>query len=191
MAEDLDTSKYPVLNLPPCQLTLRHGDKGVEVLDRWRRRYVALTPEEWVRQHVLHLLHDVMGYPNELMQVEGTIEVNGMSRRCDVVVHCPAQERNGQMLRPMMIVECKQPRVALTQRVVDQASRYNGTLHVPYLFLSNGMQHLCLRVNMEKQQLEQLYSFPTWQELLDGGQIEILPEAEDGCCCGHHHHHEE
>lgn len=190
MTENIDKEKYPALNLPPCVLKMRQGDKGVEVLDEYRHRYVALTPEEWVRQHILYLLHSVMGYPKELLQVEGTIVVNGMSRRCDIVVFCPRQDKGAQTLLPEMIVECKQPGVVLNQHVIDQASRYNGTLQVPYLFLTNGMEHLCLRVNRERRQLEQLLSFPTWDELLRDGDIEILPEEDDDCC-GHHHHHEE
>lgn len=191
MQEELDVAKYPPLNLPPCRLRLRRGSHGMEVWDEWRGRYVSLTPEEWVRQHVLHLLGTVMGYPKELMQVEGSIAVNGMLRRCDIVVHCPVQQQDASLLCPMMIVECKQPHVALTQSVIDQASRYNGTLQVPYFFLTNGMEHLCLRVNAAQQQLEQLLSFPTWEELRSGGNIEVLPEEDGDCCCGHHHSHGE
>lgn len=177
---------YPTLNLPSCQLTTRQGDNDQEVLDEYRHRFVVLTPEEWVRQHILYLLDKIMGYPKELLQVEGTIDVNGMQRRCDIVVHRSIEGNGSRILQPAMIVECKQPSVRLTQKVIDQASRYNLTLHVPYLFLTNGMEHLCLRVNNEKQLLEQLPSFPTWQEILSGGNIEILP-PEDDCCCGHNH----
>lgn len=177
---------YPALNLPPCRLTTRQGDNGPEVLDEYRHRFVALTPEEWVRQHILYLLDKVMGYPRELLQVEGAIDVNGMQRRCDIVVHRPVEENGSRTLKPAMIVECKQPSVRLTQKVIDQASRYNLTLRVPYLFLTNGMKHLCLRVNKEQQVLEQLLSFPTWEEVLSGGDIEILP-PENECCCGHEH----
>lgn len=159
------------------------------MLDEYRHRFVALTPEEWVRQHVLYLLDKVMGYPRELLQVEGAISVNGMQRRCDIVVYRVVVENGSRTLRPVMIVECKQPSVKLTQRVIDQASRYNHTLHVPYLFLTNGMEHLCLRVNNERQVLEQLLAFPTISEILSGGDIEILPPGDD-CCCGHGHHHE-
>ncbi len=182
---NLDPTKYPPLNLPPCAPTWREENGSPVVLDPIRRRYVALTPEEWVRQHILHLLHRVMGYPSELMQVEGTIEVNGLSRRCDIVVHRPLGQGNTTQLQPVMIVECKQPAVALTQRAVDQACRYNCALQVPYLFLTNGLQHLCLRVNAAEQRLEQMLSFPTWQELLDGGTLDIQPEHHN-CCCGHH-----
>ncbi len=182
----LDQTKYPSLNLPACSLTLHEEEGSVMVLDPIRRRHVVLTPEEWVRQHILHLLHHVMGYPNELLQVEGSIQVNGLSRRCDIVVHRPETEDDTTRLKPVMIVECKQPAVPLSQKVIDQACRYNCTLQVPFLFLTNGLQHLCLRVNAAEQRLEQMLSFPTWQELLDDGNIEVLPEHHHDCCCGHH-----
>ncbi len=181
----LDSKKFPPLNLPACALTLREETGSTVVFDPIRRRYVVLTPEEWVRQHILHLLHHVMGYPQELLQVEGSIEVNGLSRRCDIVVYRPDGQGADTNLRPAMIVECKQPAVALSQRVVDQACRYNCALQVPFLFLTNGQQHLCLRVNAAEQRLEQMLSFPTWQELLDGGNLDVLPEQHHDCCCHH------
>lgn len=147
----------PQLNLPPCQLTVR-GDKVLDVL---RHRFVALTPEEWVRQHVVHLLTDVMMYPRELVQTEGTIEVNGLARRCDIVVHRKADEG----LQPVMIVECKAPSVPLSQKVLDQASRYNLALHVSHLFITNGMRHLLFRIDEGKRQLVQLGQFPAWEDL--------------------------
>ena len=87
-----------------------------EVLDIVRRRYVALTPEEWVRQQVIHLLHDDFAYPLELMNVEATISLHGLTRRCDIVVYNKA-------MRPVMIVECKRPDVPVSQKTMDQACR--------------------------------------------------------------------
>lgn len=147
----------PKLNLPECHLQIREGDNHLEVLDVARHRYVALTPEEWVRQHVLHALSGV-GYSLELMQVEGTISLNGLVKRCDIVVY-------GQDSNPKMIVECKKPQVALTQKVVDQTCRYNTVLRVPYLYLTNGMQHLILKVDAVGHTLIQLPGFPSWDEL--------------------------
>lgn len=129
-----------------------------EVLDIVRHRYVALTPEEWVRQQVIHYLHFQLGYPLELMQVEGQISVNGQVRRCDIVIY-------DKSVHPVMIVECKQPEVAISQKVADQACRYNLTLRVPYIFLTNGRQHWVGRVYVDEQRMESLPSVPTWQEL--------------------------
>ena len=119
-----------------------------EVLDPVRRRWVALTPEEWVRQHTIRELHQQYGFPLELMQVEAAITLNGMTKRCDIVVY-------DKGLKPWMIVECKKEEVELTQEVVDQACRYNIVLQVPYLLLTNGRQRLCLEVDMANKVLRQ------------------------------------
>ncbi|MBO4586848.1 MAG: type I restriction enzyme HsdR N-terminal domain-containing protein [Bacteroidales bacterium] len=125
-----------------------------EVFDPVRRRWVALTPEEWVRQCTLQRLRDEGGYPMEVMQVEGAIALNGMTRRCDIVVY-----QNGQ---PWMIVECKKSEIPLTQKVCDQACRYNTVLRVPFLLLTNGKQEVIVEVDFEKECLRQLSSLPPW-----------------------------
>ena len=151
----MNTNPYPQLNMPRCDLLTREVAGRTEAFDIVRRHYVALTPEEWVRQHVIHALHFQMRYPLELMQVEGSITLNEMTRRCDIVVY-------GRKAKPQMIVECKKPDVGITQKVVDQACRYNTVLKVPYLYLTNGMQHLILKVDFEKKRLVQLDSLPEW-----------------------------
>ena len=135
---------------------VRECDGRREVLDPVRRRWVALTPEEAVRQETIVQLRDRYGYPTELMQVEGTISVNGQSRRCDIVVY----DTEG---RPRMIVECKRPEVAITQKVCDQACRYNTVLHVPLLLLTNGRQRVVVEVDFEARRLRQLGDIPRWE----------------------------
>ena len=142
----------------PSQPQTRQTADGQEVLDIVRRRYVALTPEEWIRQTLIHHLHYEKGYPLELMQVEGTINMNGMSRRCDIVVY-----RKG--MEPVMIVECKRPGVPITQKVIDQACRYNTVLEVPLLLLTNGENTVLLKVDREKGELQALAALPKWEEL--------------------------
>ena len=119
-----------------------------------RRRSVALTPEERVRQQTIRLLNVRYGYPLELMQVEAAITLNGLTRRCDIVVY-------GRDVAPWMIVECKKEGVPLTQKVVDQACRYNLVLRVPYLLLTNGQQQLCLKVDFDNRCLGQV-SLPVY-----------------------------
>ena len=128
---------------------VRETDGRREVLDPVRRRWVTLTPEDWVRQLTIAMLHERYGYPLELMQVEGAITVNGQSRRCDIVTY----SRDG---RPRMIVECKRPDVPLTQKVCDQACRYNTVLQVPYLLLTNGKQLVMIEIDYVKQAIRQL-----------------------------------
>ncbi len=138
---------------PYIELQVRETDGRREVLDPVRRRWVALTPEEEVRQETILLLHKRYGYPLELMQVEGAISVNGQSRRCDIVVY-------GTDGLPRMIVECKRPDVPLTQKVCDQACRYNTALHVPLLLLTNGRQSVVVSVDFEHCALHQLPDIP-------------------------------
>lgn len=135
----------------------RDLDGRREVLDPVRRRWVALTPEEEVRQLTILMLHHHYGYPLELMQVEGAITLNGMTRRCDIVVH----DTEG---RPQMIVECKRPNVTLSQSVCDQACRYNTVLNVPYLLLTNGLQIVAIATDSTTATLRQLPDIPLFHK---------------------------
>ena len=120
-----------------------------DFFDPVRRRRVRLTPEEAVRQQTIRELHELCGYPLELMQVEAAITLNGLTKRCDIVVY----DHN---VRPWMIVECKKESIPLTQKVVDQACRYNLVLQVPYLLLTNGRERICLHVDLENKRLDQV-----------------------------------
>lgn len=114
--------------------------KKEQILCAWRRKYVRLTPEEHVRQQVLHTLEANFGYPHGLIGVEIPIEVAGMKKRCDAIVY------NSQM-HPLMLIEFKAETVALTQEVFDQAAIYNRHLKVPYLMLSNGKESIVAQVS--------------------------------------------
>jgi hypothetical protein len=105
-----------------------------------RRRYLVLTPEEWVRQHVIHRLLSHYAYPAALMRIEGGLRVNRLAKRTDLVVY----DRGGA---PFLLLECKAPDVPLTRAVVEQALRYNLTLRAPYLAVSNGMAFFCGKIS--------------------------------------------
>lgn len=138
-------------------IKLRETAGHREIFDIVRNRYVALTPEEWVRQHFIHYLHTELLYPLELMQVEGAITLNGMSRRCDIVVY-------DHDVKPLIIVECKRETVALTQKVVDQACRYNLVLQVPFLCLTNGAKHIYCRVDFNGKKLIEIPELPRYHK---------------------------
>lgn len=144
------------LNLPVYDHVLkREGDK-VYILDVLRRKYIVLTPEEWVRQHFVHFMITVAGYPKALIKVEGGLRFNRLSKRSDIVVF----DRNGQ---PWMLVECKAPDYKLRQQTVAQAAVYNHTLHAAYLVITNGMTHICCETDWSTgttRQLEELPLFP-------------------------------
>ena len=129
-----------------------------QIFDVVRKRYVARTPEEEVRQATIQYLHTQLHYPLELMQVEGSITLAGLTKRCDIVVY-------NKQIKPSVIVECKKPQVPISQNVVDQACRYNQVLRVPYLYLTNSRQHLFLSVDFTAGSLQQLASLPVWEEL--------------------------
>ena len=128
-------SAMPSLKWPVAPLQTRQPDKGkIEALCFARKKWVVLEPEEWVRQHVIHHLNAVLGYPLGCMSVEHQLTLNGMSRRADIVAFTP----DGT---PRILVECKAPNVALNQDAVSQAARYNLVLRVPVLLVTNGLKH--------------------------------------------------
>ena len=127
------------------------------VLCAWRRKYVRLTPEEHVRQTILHALEDNFAYPHGLIAVEVPIEVAGLKKRCDAIVY-------SQQMQPLMLIEFKAPSVPLTQEVFDQAAIYNRHLHVPYLMLSNGKDTIIAEVKETTYQF--LNHIPNYSDLL-------------------------
>ncbi len=125
----------------------------------FRRKYVAATPEEYVRQTFLRALVEQYGYPQSLIGVEVPIAVGaGVEKRCDAVVYT-------KNLQPLMLLEFKAEHVALTTEVLDQAAVYNTTVHAPYLILANGKQTVVAHIN-EQRQITFLDYIPAWNQLL-------------------------
>jgi len=130
------------LNFPAYDLAIRQTDGQQLIFDPLRKRYVALTPEEWVRQHVIQYLLQDKGYPSGLVSVEGSISLYKTQKRYDIA----AFSRDGV---PLLVVECKAPEVSINQGVVDQVVRYNLVLNAPYLFITNGLVHIVLKKEAE------------------------------------------
>lgn len=130
------------LNLPPFAYKFKTLDGKAGLFDVFRRKYVVITPEEWVRQHLLHYLVAEKAFPMNLISVEKEFLVEGLKRRYDAVVY-------DVDFKPLLLIECKAPQVAISQEVFDQAARYNRPLGVPYIMVSNGMQHLMAKVDHE------------------------------------------
>ena len=146
------------LNLPPYDVRLRGTQEKPEIFDFLRRRYVALTPEEWVRQHFTHWLVDYKGYPKGLLGNEVELRISEKKLRCDSILY-------HQDTTPRMIVEYKAPTIALSQKVFDQITVYNMLLHVDYLVVSNGLDHFCCRMNYDDNSYTFLESIPDYGEL--------------------------
>lgn len=128
------------------------------IYDTLRRKYVKLTPEEWVRQHFVHMLVERKGYPGALMANEVALKVGEKQLRADTVLY-------DSRLRPHMIIEYKAPHVAITQAVFDQIATYNLLLRVDYLVVSNGLSHYCCRMDYENRQYRYLQDIPLYAEL--------------------------
>ena len=125
-----------------------------QIFCAWRHRWVRLTPEEWVRQQLLHYMTGQLDYPASLIAVEKAIRIGDAVKRCDAVVYDAA-------LQPVMIIECKAETVPLTQKTLDQAITYNRKLNVPFLLLSNGAQTICVNGNNN-----QFTGLPRYADLL-------------------------
>ncbi len=139
--------------LPDHGVKTRHGPDGLQVWDPIRRQWVALLPEEWVRQHFInYLVHD-RGCPASLLSVERSLTMNGLTKRADIVVH-------GADGRPVALVECKAPAVKLGQTVFEQAARYNVVFRVSFLIVTNGLRHYCCRVDAATGSVEFLVEIP-------------------------------
>ncbi|WP_283686225.1 type I restriction enzyme HsdR N-terminal domain-containing protein [Dysgonomonas sp. Marseille-Q5470] len=146
------------LNLPSFDINVKKIGGKISILDPLRRKFVALTPEEWVRQHFVNFLLREKGYPAALITNEIQINLNKMKKRCDSVVY-------NRDLSPLMIIEYKAPDVDITQQVFDQIVRYNIVLKVKYLIVSNGLNHYCCIMDYDKQSFNYLSDIPNYTDL--------------------------
>ncbi len=133
-------------------------DNEYEVLDVLRQRFVALTPEEWVRQHFINYLVTEKGYPSALLANEVELCVGEKRLRCDTVLF-------DRMRQPQMIIEYKAESITITEKVITQIMTYNMLLHVDYLIVSNGNTHLCMYYDTEKKSWEYLSDIPLYNQL--------------------------
>lgn len=146
------------LNLPKFDIKVTDRDGKKYIWDIVRRKYLCLTPEEWVRQHFVNFLVNHKGYPLSLIGNEVQISLNNTAKRCDTIVY-------DRFITPMVIVEYKAPHVSITKSVFDQILRYNMALHVKYLIVSNGIQHFCCKVNYQEMRYSFLTDIPEYNTL--------------------------
>jgi len=143
------------LNLPAFDCKTKQVDGKPYIFDLLRRKYVRLSPEEWVRQHIVNLLLTHYAYPKALIRMEGGLTLNMTQKRTDIVVF----DRQGQ---PFLVVECKAPHIPLTQAVFDQIARYNHVHRAPYLVISNGLTHYCCGIDHATADVRFLDDFPAF-----------------------------
>jgi len=130
------------LNLPKYDLNIKRQDNDLYVFDIFRKKYLKLTPEEWVRQNFAHYLINKLNYPETLIQTEYSLKINSLTKRADILT----SNRNGEHL---LIVECKAPSVKIDQKAFDQIAVYNMKLNVPILIVTNGLSHYCCKMDHE------------------------------------------
>ena len=153
-------SRMKNLNLPDFDFRMRKSNNKTEIFDEFRNKFVVLTPEEWVRQNLLKYLNIEKNIPKGLMAIEKGLTVNRLKKRTDIVIY----NRKGN---PSMIVECKAPKIKISQDTFEQIARYNMTLKVDYLLVSNGLKHYCCIINFEKQWYTFIETIPDFGQLND------------------------
>jgi len=143
------------LNFPDYAFRIKNRENKSLIFDPIRKKFIVLSPEEWVRQHLIKYLIEEKQFPPSLMNVEKEITAHHLTKRYDLLVF----DRNGAVF---MLVECKAPSVAVTQSVFDQIAQYNYALKAPYLLVSNGLQHVIAMTDPDKKQYDFLTELPSY-----------------------------
>ncbi|MWB93984.1 restriction endonuclease subunit R [Flavobacterium sp. GA093] len=146
------------LNFPSYTFRFKNSENKVSIFDEIRKKFIILTPEEWVRQHVVHFLIHEKKYPKSLINVEKVLKVNGLRKRYDVVVF----NSDGSI---HILVECKAPEVKISQATFDQIARYNMTMQARFLNVTNGLQHFFCQMDFENEKYNFLRDLPDYQNL--------------------------
>jgi len=145
------------LNLPQYLIKLKE-DEGVKyIFDAIRKKYLVLQPEEWVRQNFIQFLIQDKNYPASLIEIEKGLKLNELQKRADVLIHKDAQ--------PIVLIECKAPAIKINQEVFEQIARYNQVFKVPYLIVTNGMEHYCAKIDFATNSFEFLEDIPKYKQL--------------------------
>jgi len=146
------------LNFPTYSFRFKNSENKVAIFDEIRKKFILLTPEEWVRQHTLHYLVQDNKYPKSYINVEKLIKINTLNKRYDIVVF----QTNGSIF---LLIECKAPEVAITQKTFDQIARYNLELKAKYLMVTNGLNHYFCQMDFENKKYIFLSELPQYENL--------------------------
>lgn len=152
--------KMQKLNFPSYSFRFKNSENKVSIFDEIRKKFIILTPEEWIRQHVIQLLLQEKNYPKSYINVEKLIKVNDLSKRYDIIVYQP----NGEIF---LLVECKSSDVKIDQKTFDQIARYNLTLNAKYLMVTNGLNHYFCQMDFEKEKYVFLKELPNFEKIND------------------------
>ena len=144
------------LHFPSYSFRFKNSENKVAIFDDIRKKFIILTPEEWVRQHTIQYLLQEKNYPKSYLNVEKLLKINDLSKRYDIVVFQP----DGTIF---LLVECKAPEVKISQQTFDQIARYNLTLKAKYLMVTNGLNHYFCRMDFEKEKYVFLDELPEFR----------------------------
>ncbi len=144
------------LNFPAYQFRFKSSENKVSIFDRIRKKFIILTPEEWVRQHTIHYLIEEKKYPESLINVEKLVKLNELDKRYDIIIFKPDGDIH-------LIVECKSHSVKITQEVFDQIARYNLALNAEFLMITNGFNHYYCQMDYIDQQYSFLKDIPNYK----------------------------
>ncbi len=150
----------PKLNFPFSKFRIKHERGKHFIFDVVRKKFLVLTPEEWVRQNCIHFLSEYREFSLNLMGVERSLELNGQKFRFDLVVYSPSGN-------PLLLVECKSSEVPISQATIDQIFSYNLKLKVPYLLMTNGIQHYIIKIDPETEARIFLNNLPSFREMIE------------------------
>ena len=143
------------LNFPSYTFRFKNNENKVSIFDEIRKKFIILTPEEWVRQHVILYLLEEMKYPKSMINVEKVLKVNDLRKRYDGVVFNP----DGSIF---LLIECKAPEIKIGQLTFDQIARYNMTLKADYLMVTNGLNHYFCQMDYENEKYRFLKELPLY-----------------------------
>ncbi len=146
------------LNFPSFTFRFKNSENKVSIFDEIRKKFIILTPEEWVRQHVVRFLLEEKKYSKSLINVEKVLKINGLTKRYDVVVF----NNDGSIL---VLIECKSTDVNINQSVFDQIARYNITLKAEYLMVTNGLNHYFCKMDYENEKYTFLKDLPEFNKI--------------------------
>lgn len=144
------------MNFPVYSFRFKNSENKVSIFDEIRKKFILLTPEEWVRQHVVQFLLQDKKYSKSYINVEKLIKINDLSKRYDVVVFQP----NGEIF---LLIECKAPEVPISQQTFDQIARYNLVLKAKYLMVTNGLNHYFCQMDFENEKYVFLKELPEYK----------------------------
>lgn len=153
------------LNLPQCDLSIKIDAQNKYIFDIIRKKYLVLTPEEWVRQNFVHFLINEKKFPKALISTEIGLKLFNTQKRSDIVVFT----KNGE---PLVIVECKAPEIKITQETFNQIARYNIKLKAQILIVTNGLTHYCIRFCKDTNKYVFLKDIPEYKQIIDNENIE-------------------